>query len=535
MLSPEPSCPYNPSIDSVDTTPDILDTDKLDNPLQKPIALRKSKREKKAPDVLTYPVAETAPKSKRVSKGKDSATKVKELKAFVDSKKASGEKKPKTDTMKRPNFWAMKQAWLNKIRKLRQDPEYIKKQQAIVAKFKSEYIPYKWNKDLSTYENLYRSNIKNQGMKLPHDEIIKSVNLHIKTALPINTTPLSLSVSPEQLTRLKLTSMPIDKAMEIVQNISSDQDEPMIKFMKYMEALRTIEKLPKNMAIPTIVPQSRVESIPIAQPLFELNDTNKKAMSIVEDYLERKYENQTEIDNLLGSHGAMETKRKLPATCSMDVMMDSMLTNLEENILTDEDLNNFEKEIEQIVMEKHGISSRDDPNLKQHIEEYMKTLPELTESDFEDAEFATQETGDLISKLSKSLEKLSIGDTPKSPPTTPPVPSLVSPPASQAPSAPKVGDKRGRGIGKAITAKLKFRRPKKLLSSKLKVFKKPSIQKMKTKPKPNTTPKPKKLSQYGGTRKKHKTKRHKAKTRRMRGKKHMRKIRGGHYDTLHHS
>ena len=83
-------------------------------------------------------------------------------------------------------------------------------------------------------------------MKLPHNEIIKSVNLHIKTALPINTTPLSLSVSPEQLTRLKLTSMPIDKAMEIVQNISTDQDEPMIKFMKYMEALRTIEKLPKN-------------------------------------------------------------------------------------------------------------------------------------------------------------------------------------------------------------------------------------------------------------------------------------------------
>ena len=89
--------------------------------------------------------------------------------------------------------------------------------------------------------------------------------------------------------------------MEIVQNISSDQDEPMIKFMKYMEALRTIEKLPKNMAIPTIVPQSRVESIPIAQPLFELNDTNKKAMSIVEEYLERKYGDQSEINELLSS------------------------------------------------------------------------------------------------------------------------------------------------------------------------------------------------------------------------------------------
>ena len=149
----------------------------------------------------------------------------------------------------------------------------------------------------------------------------------------------------------------------------------------------------------------------------------------------------------------METKRKLPATCSMDVMMDSMLTNLEENILTDEDLNNFEKEIEQIVMEKHGISSRDDRNLKQHIEEYMKTLPELTESDFEDVKFATEETGDLISKLSESLEKLSIGDANE--------------------SIQKVGDKRkGRGIGQAITAKLKFRRPKKLVSSTLKVFKK---------------------------------------------------------------
>lgn len=522
MTSLEDSCPYNPSIDSVDTTPAILDTSKLDNPLQQPIALRKSKRVTKAPDILTYPVAETAPKSKRAGK-KDTVTKVEELKAFVDSKKTSVAKKAKTD---KPNFWAMKQAWLNKLRKLRQDPEYIKKQQAIVAKFKSEYIPYKWEKDLSTYENLYRSKIKIQGMNLSHDEIIKSVNLHIKTALPINTTPLSLSVSPEQLNRLKLTSMPIDKAMEIVQNISSDQDEPMIKFMKYMEALRTIEKLPKNMAIPTIVPQSRVESIPIAQPLFELNDTNKKAMSIVEEYLERKYGDQSEINELLSSHEAMETARKLPQSCSMGVMMDSMLTNLEENILTDEDLNNFDK-VKEIVMKKHGITSDNDAKLKQHIEEYMKTLPELTDSDFEDVGFATRETGDLISELSESLEKLSIGDTPKSPPTTPPVPSLV-------------GDKRGRegrGIGKAITAKLKFRRPKKLASSTLKVFKKPSMQKMKMKPKlkPNPKPKPKKLSQYGGTRKKYKTKRHKAKTRRMRGKKHMRKIiRGGHEDTFHH-
>lgn len=525
MTSLEPSCPYNPSIDSVDTTPDILDTSKLDT-LQEPIALRKSKRVTKAPDILTYQVAERAPKSKRTGK-KDTVTKVEELKAFVDSKKTSVAKKAKTDTMKRPNFWAMKQAWLNKIRKLRQDPEYIKKQQAIVAKFKSEYIPYKWEKDLSTYENLYRSKIKIQGMKLPHDEIIKSVNLHIKTALPINTTPLSLSVSPEQLTRLKLTSMPIDKAMEIVQNISSDQDEPMIKFMKYMEALRTIEKLPKNMAIPTIVPQSRVESIPIAQPLFELNDTNKKAMSIVEEYLERKYGDQSEIANmgggghnneLLSSHEAMETARKLPQSCSMGVMMDSMLTNLEENILTDEDLNNFDK-VKEIVMKKHGITSDNDAKLKQHIEEYMKTLPELTDSDFEDVGFATRETGDLISELSESLEKLPIGDTPKSPPTTPPVPSLV-------------GDKRGRGIRKAVTAKLKFRRPKKLASSTLKVFKKPSMQKMKTKPKPKTTPKLNKLSQNGGTRKKHKTKRHKPRTRRKRRKNYMRKItRGGNNET----
>ena len=518
MLSPEPSCPYNPSIDSVDTTPSILDTDKLDKS-QQPIALRKSKREKKAPDVLTYPVAETAPKSKRVSKGKDSGTKVKELKAFVDSKNAPDAKKAKTDTISRPNFWAMKQAWLNKLRKLRQDPEYIKKQQAIVAKFKSEYIPYKWNKDLSTYENLYRSKIlENREMKLPHYEIIKSVNQHIKRALPINTTPLSLSVSPEQLSRLKLTSMPIDRAIEIVQNISTNQDEPMDKFMKYMEALRTIEKLPKNVAIPTLVPKSRAESVPVVEPLFSLDDTNTKAMSIVEDYLERKYD-QTVIDELLASHGAMETTSKLPATCSMGVMMDSMLTNLEENILTDKDLNNFEKEIQQIVMEKHGITSPDDPILEEHINAYMKTLPELTEDDFkdaEDAEYVTEEKGDLISELSESLEKLSIGDTPQ-----------------------KVGDKRARGIGKAITAKLKFRRPKKLAPSTLKVFKKPSMQKMKMKPKPNTKPstkpKPKKQSQYGGTRKKHKTKRHKAQTRRMRGKKHMRKIiRGGHGDTIYH-
>lgn len=520
MLSPEPSCPYNPSIDSVDTTPEILDTDKLDNPLQQPIALRKSTRVKKAPDILTYPVAESAPKSKRVSKGKDSGTKVKELKAFVDSKKASGEKKPKTDTMKRSNFWAMKQAWLNKLRKLRQDPEYIEKQQAIVAKFKSKYIPYKWNKELSTYENLYRSKILgNRRVKLSHDGIIERVNQHIKTALPINTTPLSLSVRPEQLSRLKLTTMPIDRAIEIVQNISTNQDEPMDKFMKYMEALRTIEKLPKNVAIPTLVPKSRAESIPVVEPLFSLDDTNTNAMSIVYDYLQRKYD-QTVIDELLASHGAMETTSKLPATCSMGVMMDSMLTNLEENILTDEDLNNFEKEIQQIVMKKHDITSPDDPILEEHINAYMKTLPELTEDDFEDADnavYVTREKGDLISELSESLEKLSIGDTPQ-----------------------KVGDKRARGIGKAITAKLKFRRPKKLAPSTLKVFKKPSMQKMKMKPKPNTKPKPnpsptpKKQSQYGGTRKKHKTKRHKAQTRRMRGKKHMRKIiRSGHGDTIY--
>ena len=142
MLSPEPSCLYDQSIDSVDTTPDILDT-----ALEQPIALRKSKREKKTPDILTYPVVETAPKSKR-------ATKVKQLKAFVASKKDSVAKKPKTEafvyskkekTDTKPNFWAMKQAWLNKLRKLRQDPVYIEKQQAIVAKFKRGYIPYKWD------------------------------------------------------------------------------------------------------------------------------------------------------------------------------------------------------------------------------------------------------------------------------------------------------------------------------------------------------------------------------------------------------
>ena len=158
------------------------------------------------------------------------------------------------------------------------------------------------------------------------------------------------------------------------------------------------------MTIPTIVPQSRVESIPIAQPLFELNDTNKKAMSIVEEYLERKYGDQSEINELLSSHEAMETSRKLPQSCSMGVMMDSMLTNLEENILTDEDLNNFDKEVKEIVMKKHGITSDNDAKLKQHIEEYMKTLPELTDSDFEDVGFATRETGDLISELSESLE-----------------------------------------------------------------------------------------------------------------------------------
>lgn len=514
MTSLEPSCPYNPSIDSVDTTPDILDTDNLDNPQQQPIALRKSKREKKAPDILTYPVAESAPKSKRVSKGKDSITKIKELKAFVDSKKASVAKKAKTDTMRRPNFWAMKQAWLNKLRKLRQDPEYIKKQQAIVAKFKSKHISYKFDINLSTYENLYRSIIlENRAVKLPHEKIIKIVNHHIKTALPINTTPLSLSVTPEQLNRLQLTSMPIDIAIEIVQNISTDKDEPMDKFMKYMEALRTIEKLPKNVAIPTLVPESRIGSIPVAQILFRLNDSNSKAMTIIEDYLERKYDDPSEMDKLLASHGAIETTSKLPATCTMGVMMDSMLTNLEENILTDEDLNNFEKEIQQIVMKKHGITSPDDPMLEKHYEDYMKTLPELTEDDFKDADnavYVTEEKGDLISELSESLEKLSIGDTPK-----------------------KVGDKRARGMGKAITARLKFRKPKKQAHSTLKVFKKPSMQKMKTKP--NAKAKPNTLLQNDSTRKKHKTKRHKAQTRRMRGKKHMRKIiRGGHGDTIYH-
>ena len=79
----------------------------------------------------------------------------------------------------------MRQAWLNKLNKLRQDPEYIERQNRIKEIFDQTRKPYKWDKAVSSYENMYLSQ-KLRHPEKSHEELITIVDSQVSSLLPIN-------------------------------------------------------------------------------------------------------------------------------------------------------------------------------------------------------------------------------------------------------------------------------------------------------------------------------------------------------------
>ena len=326
------------------------------------------------------------PSSRTVSKANKLKDFIEKEKKTKKAKKTETSMKATTDKKTRPNPWAMRQAWLNKIKKLRQDPEFIKRQQAIVSKFKSEYRPYVWNKDLSNYENLYRSEIFNNPGK-QHPDIIKSINNYIKNSMPIRTSPLSQYISPQQLNDINKTNIEPEKALKIIQELTENSD-----LIEVMKAYKAIERLPSSQALPiegmekTSLPI--VDAIPISLP-------HDRVMAIVDNRLYNKYSNPENRKFAMG--------QVIKKECSHNVSSDALLTNLEQDILTDKDILDFENEVRNIVMGKNNITDVNDPRIQMLIEEHMRNMPQLTNSDLDD-----KPPFDSIDNISDRLQKITL-------------------------------------------------------------------------------------------------------------------------------
>ena len=413
--------PLDPEIDTLDSSrTEQLNLDDIDNP----IAVRKSGRSTRPPDILTYTV-ETPTVKKNRTQVKKIVEKIEKQSSKKSSKKSkiprtSRQDKPR-DPNSRPNPWAMRQAWLNKLRIKRQDPEYIKAQQAIVAKYREQYIPYKWDTSLSTYENLYRSELlkkfTQQGSRPSHSSIIAAVNVHIKRSLPISTTPVSLSLTPEQLKILnqEQSSMTPDAAVATIKQLDS------VDYMKIMQALRVIENMPSKMAIATHVPSSRVKSIPLVEPTFQIpRDINERIMDKVEAKLQEKYNERFDVTSLADP----KYKDRFPQInpeCSTDVISDGVTMDLESDILTDRDIEIFNRMILRKVMKQHDITNPDDPRLESLVEEHLRTLPELSDSDFVEtspSNFVTEHDV-MVKEIEQRMGNLSLSRRSKSPSPSP--------------------------------------------------------------------------------------------------------------------
>lgn len=427
-MSLKSNCPIDPEIDRLDTTPESLNL----TASNMPIALRRSARSSKPPDMLTYIETPTIKRNKAV---------VKEIKKAVEMKETKKVKKVKKDdtSKQKNNRWAIHRAWLNKLKVKRQDPEYIKQQQAIVAKYRTEYVPYKWRSNLSTYENIYRSQLlkkatQSGGVHPPHDIIVKEVNDFIRTSLPITmTSPLSLAVSPEQLDMLeKEEEMSIEDAIAIIERVDT------ANFLKLMQALRTIQKIPSDTAIASRMSPTTAKSIPIANPLFTIpKDINKRIMNGVNKRLQEKYSAGFDITTL--DDPKYRVNPTIDPACDADVVSDSILTDLQNNIITDRDIALYNREIVSNVMKMHGITNPDDPRLRSHIDNYMRTLPELTDDDFKTGESSTfvTDSDDMIEELDKTMQNLSIDSSSSS----------SSSSLSYSPSKKTLGKRRlGQGI-----------------------------------------------------------------------------------------
>lgn len=397
-MSQKSTCPRDPEIDRLDTTPESLNLTSANTP----IAIRRSGRSTKPPDMLTYTETPTIKRNKAV---------VKEIKKAVELKETKKIKKVKTDdtSKQKNNRWAIHRAWLNKLRVKRQDPEYIKQQQAIVAKYRTEYVPYKWRPNLSTYENIYRSQLLKKatqsGVHPPHDIIVKEVNEFIRTSLPITmTSPLSLTVSPEQLEMLeKEGAMSLEDALAIIERVDT------ANFLKLMQALRTIQKIPSDTAIASRMSPTIAKSIPIAKPVFTIpKDINERIMIGVNKRLQEKYSAGFDISSL--DDPKYRVNPNIDPSCDADVISDSILTDLQNNIITDRDVALYNREIVSNVMKMHGITNPVDPRLRKLIDNYMRTLPELTDDDFESGESSTfvTDSDDMMGELDKTMQNLSI-------------------------------------------------------------------------------------------------------------------------------
>ena len=169
---------------------------------EEPIAVRKSQRNKVQPTRLTYDTPVVARKRKPCKKehkeDKKDRGNIEDLRNIINKNKGTSGKRQKKE---KPNFWAMKQAWLNKMKKLRDDPVYQAQQKIIVESFKRTYVAYKWNDNLSDYENLYRSEFFRcfrsyilYNIPIDHNQIIRSINAIINNAMPIGTTFDTLTV-----------------------------------------------------------------------------------------------------------------------------------------------------------------------------------------------------------------------------------------------------------------------------------------------------------------------------------------------------
>lgn len=169
---------------------------------EEPIAVRKSQRNKVQPTRLTYDTPVVARKRKPCKKedkeDKKDRGNIEDLRNIINKNKGTSGKRQKKE---KPNFWAMKQAWLNKMKKLRDDPVYQAQQKIIVETFKRTYVAYKWNDNLSDYENLYRSEFFRcfrsyilYNIPIDHNQIIRSINAIINNAMPIGTTFDTLTV-----------------------------------------------------------------------------------------------------------------------------------------------------------------------------------------------------------------------------------------------------------------------------------------------------------------------------------------------------
>ena len=407
------SCPpLDPEIARLVTSP----PDQLNlSDKNQPVALRRSKRTTAPPDILTY-TDDTPTVKKNQNRVKKIVDQVEKTKKGTSKKSRNSKQDKPRDPNRRPNPWAMRQAWLNKLRIKRQDPEYIKAQQAIVAKYRHEYIPYKWVTSLSTYENLYRSELlkkyNQQGSHPSHTELVSAIDHHIKVSLPMTTTPLSLSLTSDQLQILKREqdSMTLDKAVATIKRLET------VDYMEIMQALRVIENIPSDMAVATHVSASRAKSIPLVEPKFVIpRNINDRVMKKVEATLQEKYGKDFDVSSLADP----KYKDRFPVVnpeCSADAISDGLTMDLESDILTDRDIEIFDRLIRRHVMKQHQITNPDDPRLESLIEKHLRTLPELADSDFTDtspSNFITDEE-DIVTEIERRMGDLSLSSS-KSP------------------------------------------------------------------------------------------------------------------------